>query len=241
MINQNDATRSTRYLRQDHGDFEIAGKPALVLNHMQRGLAGEGMFIPNWGPNAKKGIEASGMVENCRKLADAFREKDLPVIFVNAIPNPLGKVPAYGDLFREIEAANISEPFMTNDYIRRGLEVMPEMGYDPEKDIVLYNWLIHSFTNSGLDVVLKMNNVETIVWGGFAQNSVNYTSSLVAGDLWYNCIQPVDASYICVPPSTPGFYEGLDDVVAEAVIRVLMPTVNHCTDTATFLEKLKSI
>lgn len=234
-------TRSTKHLRPDHANFEIVGKPALVLNHMQRGLAGEGMFIPNWGPNAKKGIEASGMVENCRKLADAFRQRDLPVIFVNAIPNPIGKIPAYGDLYREIEAAKIDRPFLTDDYIRRGLEVMPEMGYVEGKDEVLYNWLLHAFTNSGLDVVLKKHKVDTIVWGGFAQNSVNYTSSLVAGDLWYNSIQPVDASYICVPPQTPGFYEGIDEVVAEAVIKVMMPTVNHCTDTDTVLSKLNNV
>lgn len=236
---ESDKTRSNKFLRPNHKDFKIAGKPALVLNHMQRGLAGEGMFIPNWGPNAAKGIADSGMVEKCRILADAFRAKDLPVIFVNAIPNPIGKVPAYGDLYREIEAANIARHYFTDEYIRRGLEVMPEMGYVEGKDEVLYNWLIHSFTNSGLDVVLKKHKCDTIVWGGFAQNSVVYTSSLVAGDLWYNGIIPVDASYICVPPQTPGYYEGIDDVVAEAVVRVMAPTVNQVTDTATVLEKLE--
>jgi len=139
------------------------------------------------------------------------------------------------------KVAKIDRPFLTDDYIRRGLEVMPEMGYVEGKDEVLFNWLLHAFTNSGLDVVLKKHKVDTIVWGGFAQNSVNYTSSLVAGDLWYNSIQPVDASYICVPPQTPGFYEGIDEVVAEAVIKVMMPTVNHCTDTDTVLSKLNNV
>lgn len=238
-MSQSDKTRSTKFLRPNHMDFEIVGKPALVLNHMQVGLAGEGTFIPNWGPNAKKGITDSGMVEKCRILADAFRARDLPVIFVNAIPNPIGRVPAYGDLYREIEAANIARSFFTDEYIRRGLEVMPEMGYIEGKDEVLYNWLLHAFTNSGLDVVLKKHKCETIVWGGFAQNSVVYTSSLVAGDLWYNGIIPVDASYICVPPSTPGYYEGIDNVVAEAVVRVMAPTINQVTDTNSVLERLK--
>lgn len=238
-MSNSDETRSTRWLRPDHADFEIVGRPALVLNHMQIGLAGEGLFIPNWGPNAKRGIDDSKMVEKCRQLADAFRAKGLPVIFVNAIPNPIGKVPAYGDLFREIEAANIPEPFFTDEHIRRGLEVMPEMG-QIESDYVLYNWIIHAFTNSGLDMVLKKEHCDTIVWGGFAQNSVVYTSSLVAGDLFYNCIIPVDASYICVPPMTPGYHEGLDDIVAEAVIGVMAPTVNQCTDTKTMLEKINS-
>ena len=236
-----DETRSTKYLRPNHMNFEIVGKPALVLNHMQRGLAGEGLFIPNWGPNAAKGIADSGMVKKCRTLADAFRAKNLPVIFVQAIPNPIGKVPAYGDLYREIEAANIARPYFTDELIRKGLEVMPEMGYIEGKDELIYNWLIHAFTNSGLDAVLKKHKCETIVWGGFAQNSVVYTSSLVAGDLWYNGIIPVDASYICVPPMTPGYHDGIDDIVAEAIVRVLAPTINQVTDTATVLERLSKL
>lgn len=238
-MSQSEKTRSTKYLRPDHMNFEIVGKPALVLNHLQVGLAGEGTFIPNWGPKAKQGIIDSGMIEQCRILADAFRARDLPVIFINAIPNPIGKVPAYGDLYREIEAGKVDRPFFTDEHIRRGLEVMPEMGYVEGKDYVLYNWLLHAFTNSGLDVVLKKHQCETIVWGGFAQQSVCYTSSLVAGDLWYNGIIPVDASWVCVPPSTPGYHEGLQEVVAEAVVRVLMPSINQVTDTAAVLEKLK--
>lgn len=238
-MSQAEKTRATKYLRPDHMDFEIVGKPALVLNHLQVGLAGEGTFIPNFGPQAKKGITESDMVEKCRILADAFRARDLPVIFIQAIPNPIGKVPAYGDLYREIEAGNTARPFFTDEHIRRGLEVMPEMGYVEGKDYVLYNWLLHAFTNSGLDVVLKKHKCETIVWGGFAQQSVVYSSSIVAGDLWYNGIIPVDASYICVPPSTPGYHEGLNDIVAEAVVRVMAPTINQVTDTAAVLEKLE--
>ncbi len=236
---QSEKTRATKYLRPNHMDFEIVGKPALVLNHLQVGLAGEGTFIPNWSTSARKGIAESGMVEKCRILADAFRAHDLPVIFVNAIPNPIGQVPAYGDLYREIEAGNVARPFFTDERIRRGLEVMPEMGYIEGKDYVLYNWLLHAFTNSGLEPVLKKHECETIVWGGFALQSVVYTSSLVAGDLWYNGIIPVDASYVCVPPSTPGYYEGIEEVVAEAVVRVMAPTINQVTDTAAVLEQLK--
>jgi len=236
-----DQIRSTQFLRPDHANFEIVGKPALCVNHMQRGLAGEGMFIPNWGPNAKKGIAASGMVEKCRQLADAFRAKNLPVIFINAIPKPLPYMPSYGDLFREQDAAFPKYvPFFTDEWTRKGLEVMPEMAYDPDKDYVLYNWNVHPFTNSGLEQLCRVLGIDTLVWVGFAQNSVVYTSCVVAADYWFNSIVPVDASYICVPPMTPGYYDGIDDVVAEAVVRVMMPTVARCTDTATVIEKINN-
>lgn len=235
------STRSTKFLREDHADFEIVGKPALVLLHMQRGLAGEGLFIPNWGPNVRGDIDDSLMIQKCDELAKAFRAKDLPVVFVNAIPNPTGRVPAYGDLFREIEAGGTDKRYFTDQRQRDGLEVMLDLEYDEEKDDVLYNWLIGAFTNSGLDVVLRNRGVETIVWGGFAQQSACFNSSIVAGDLWFNSIIPVDASVVVVPPTTPGYHPGLADVVAEAVVRVLIPAVNRATDTATVLEKIKEM
>lgn len=232
------ATRSTRYLLPTHTEFEIVGKPALVLLHMQRGLAGEGLFIPNWGPNVKQDIGDSLMVDHCRQLATAFRAKGLPVVYVNAIPNPIGKVPAYGGLFREIEAGKTDSTWFTDEYQRTGLEVQLDLEYIPGQDAVLYNWLIGAFTNSGLDVTLRTQGVETIVWGGFAQQSACFNSSIVAGDLWFNSILPVDASVVVVPPSTPGYRPGLEDVVAEAIVRVLAPTISHVTDTATVIDKL---
>jgi nicotinamidase-related amidase len=228
---------SMKYLRPDHRNWRLEGKPALVLMHMQKGLAGEGMFIPNWGPHAAKGIAESGMVRKCRELADAFRYKKLPVVFVNAIPNPIRKVPAYGDLFREIEAAKLARPFFTDDFIRKGLEVMPEMG-QVESDEVVYNWMIGSFTNSGLEMVLRKENVSTLILAGFAQQSVVYSTAVVAGDLWFNCVIPVDASYVCVPAVTPGYHDKLDDIVAEALVRVMGPSLTHMTDTADVIAHL---
>ena len=233
-----DEIRSTQFLRPDHANFEIVGKPALCLNHMQHGLAGSGTFIPNWGPYAAKGIKDSGMVPKCRQLADTFRAKGLPVIFVNAIAKPLPYMPSYGDLAREQDAAfPVYKNFLTDEFTRKGLEVMPEMGLTG-KDYVLYNWNIHPFTNTGLSELCRVLGVDTLVWGGFAQNSVIYTSCLVASDYWFNSLVPVDASYICVPKVTPGYYEGLDEVVAEAIVRVMMPTVARCTDTATVIDKI---
>jgi len=235
------ATRSTKFLRPDHADFDIVGKPALVLLHMQRGLAGEGLFIPNWGPKVRGDIDDSLMIRNCDALAKAFRAKGLPVVFVNAIPNPTGRVPAYGDLFREIEAGRTDRHWFTDERQRAGLEVQVDLEYDAEKDDVLFNWLIGAFTNSGLDVVLRDQGVETIVWGGFAQQSACFNSSIVAGDLWFNSIIPVDASVVVVPPTTPGYYPGLEDVVAEAVVRVLIPAISQATDTSTVLAKVSEL
>ena len=48
---------------------------------------------------------------------------------------------------------------------------MPEMNRRPDEPL-LFNWLIGGFTNSGLDQVLRLNHVRTIVLMGFAQQAV---------------------------------------------------------------------
>ncbi|MCQ2511948.1 MAG: cysteine hydrolase [Lachnospiraceae bacterium] len=233
-----------KYLWDDHDQFEIVGKPALVLNHMQRGLAGEGLFIPNWGPHAAQGIKESGMVEKCRELADAFRAKGLPVIFCNAIPKPLPYMPAYGDLPKEQDAAfpeaRMYNP-VTDEFARRGCEVMPEMGYNPDTDYIVYNWHVHPFTCSGLEKLCHVLGVDTIVWGGFAMNSVVYTSCVVAQDYWLNNIVAVDSSYICVQLSKKSWTPEIDDIVAHAVVGVMMQDTARVTDTATVIKKLDNV
>ena len=239
-----DEIRSTQHLRKDHAEFELVGKPALCLNHMQLGLAGEGMFLPNWGPYAKEGINNSKMVDKCKELIDVFHEKNLPVVFCNVVPIPLPYANAYGDMFREQKAGYLKRydgkfvDFFTDEWTRRGLEVMPELG-PAEQDFVSYSWNVHPFTNSGLELLLHQLKVDTVIWTGFAQQSVVLTSCAVAADKYFNSIVPVDASYCCVPPSTPEFYEGLDEVVAEAVVKVMLAALAHCTDTAAVIDKIR--
>jgi hypothetical protein len=88
--------------------------------------------------------------------------------------------------------------------------------------------------------LLHQLEVHTIIWVGFAQQSVVLTSCAFAADRFYHSIVPVDASYICVPPTTPEYYEGLDDIVAEATVKVLLSALAHCTDTKTLVGKIKA-
>lgn len=69
---------------------------------------------------------------------------------------------------------------MTDEFTRKGCEVMPEMGYNEDPDYIVYNWHVHPFTYSGLDQLLRVLGCDTVVFCGFAQNSVVYTSCLVA-------------------------------------------------------------
>jgi len=58
-----------------------------------------------------KAYKESGVLPQVLALLKAFRSKKLPRVFVSAMPNPIGRVPAYGHLYKGIEFANINALF----------------------------------------------------------------------------------------------------------------------------------
>jgi nicotinamidase-related amidase len=221
-------------------EWKMDGKPALVLFHMQKGLAGEQDFIPNWGGDAAVAIRESGMIDRILDLLAAFRAKKLPVAFVNAIPNPIGVLPAYGHIYNEIKAANLRSDLLHDERMRNGLDVMPEMNRRPDEPILM-NWLLGAFTMSGLDIWLKTQGVKTCVFGGFAGHSVVYTSTVQAGDDWYSVIIPRDATCVLVPRVTVP--EGtdiaaIDKKVEEVVFDILAPAYSLVTTTEDVIKHL---
>jgi nicotinamidase-related amidase len=165
-------------------DWKMKGKPALVILHMQQGIVGKAGNISGLYEEVKK----AGIIPRQQALLRAFRDRKLPVIYVNALAvtslqHPAGILPAYGELFRLIEMA---QPTPNN------LEVIPELAPQPEEP-VLTNWIIGAFTNSGLDQVLKARGAETLVLVGCVTNMAVYTAALQAVDLLYSVIVVGDA------------------------------------------------
>ena len=217
-------------------EWKLEGKPALVLLHYQEGIIGKGTWIQGWYENAKKACNEVGMFENTKALLDAFREKNLPVVFVNAIPNPVGKLPKYGYLMdKNREHYNDAVMFENEDLIE-GLKVMPEMERRPNEP-VLYNWLLAGFTHSGLDAYLRSQDVDTLVICGFALNSVVYHTAVQATDLWYNCIIPSDTAAVYMPRK-PGEKPDIDEVVTKVVLEELAPSLSLVTTAADVIAHL---
>ena len=217
-------------------EWKMEGKPALVLLHYQEGIIGKGSWIQGWYEPAKQACIASGMFENTKALLDAFREKNLPVVFVNAIPNPFGKLPKYGYLMDKNREHYNPEVMFENEELVEGLKVMPEMERRPDEP-VLYNWLLAGFTNSGLDAVLRAQGVDTIVLCGFALNSVVYHTAVQAGDLWYNCIIPSDTSAVYMPRK-PGEKPDIDEIVTKVVLEEMAPSLSLVTTAADVIAHL---
>jgi nicotinamidase-related amidase len=195
-------------------NWEMDGKPALIVLHMQKGMVSKGSVHPQRFQAVQKAINESGMLNNIQKLLNAFRSRNLPVIFVNVFHNPLGKASAYGWLFKNAgepqKNAGMSE-ILYSPSVQDDLEVIPELNRKANEPL-LFSWFLGAFTNSGLDQVLKLNGVKTIVLVGFAGHSVVYHAAVQAVDLWYSAIIPRDATVS--PADAQKAYDAVMDIMA---------------------------
>jgi nicotinamidase-related amidase len=193
------AEGATNYSKEDFkmAEWKIDGKPGLVVMHMQSSILGDELKGNPYYNEFNKAIRESGMIDRTRELLKAFRDRNLPVVFVNAMMGMGGlqrKLPAYGKLFDMIRA-NIS----TLDNYETASKVIPELGRRPEEP-VLINWLLGAFSYSGLDTWLKVNGVNTVVLAGFATHSVVFNALIQACDLWYSVVAPRDAMTTWLKP-----------------------------------------
>ncbi len=168
-------------------DWKIHGNAALVVNHMQASIldhnAGQ---AHDFGPIVRQ----SGAIEKTRALLEAFRARHLPIVFVHATVGTGGlqhHLPRYGQLFDMIRGniAALDDP-------RGASTVIAELGRRPEEPVLL-NWLLGAFTQSGLDMWLKIHHVDTLILTGFATHAVVLNTTIQACDLWYSVVIPRDA------------------------------------------------
>ncbi len=170
--------------------WKLHGKPALIIVHMQEGIAGS--LISD---DRAREIRESDHIPRQQALLAAFRVKRLPVIFVN-VDNPVDTpeiYPVYGRMFdfmrKQAEMRRSGE-----DNLRRR-DVIPELaprGGEP----VLFNRFLGAFTHSGLDETLKTHSVSTLVLFGMALHVAVFNATIQAVDLSYSVVVPQDA---CVP------------------------------------------
>ena len=162
-------------------DWKMKGKPALLVMHMQHEIVGEGS---EENPGNAKVVRDAGIIPRQQALLKAFRERKLPVIYVNAMSHPLDcPLPAYGLMWRAFE--------LTKPKLPKAIEVIPELTPQPGEP-VLTNWLFNPFNNSGLEQVLKVCGAETLVLTGFATNGAVYLGASGAADRYYSVIVPSD-------------------------------------------------
>ena len=171
-------------------EWKLNGKPALVIVHMQEGVAGSLI-------SEERALEVreSDHMPHQQALLKAFRVKNLPVIYVN-VDNPIDSsaiYPAYGTMF-DFMRMQAEMRRSGNDNLKR-VEVIPELT-PLHGEPVLFNRFLGAFTHSGLEEVLKAREVDTIVLFGMALHVAVFNATVQAVDRSYSVIVPQDA---CVP------------------------------------------
>jgi len=209
--------------------WKMDGKPGLVILHMQQGIVGTGSYVgKEWWERGIKAVKEDGIIGKQQELLKAFRNKNLPVIFVNVLTNPMGTVPAYGKLWKMAEKENRGgNRLLDLPEVQEGLRTIPELGQRSDEPLLI-TWLIGAFSNSGLDIMLKLKGVKTIVLTGFAAHSAVYNTLVQAADLWYSVVIPRD--------STTSPRE--EKLGYDAVMECMAPTLSLVTTTEDVISHL---
>jgi nicotinamidase-related amidase len=190
-------------------EWTMAGKPALILIHMQEAITSETGTLAAFGH--AKATRESGIIGRQQALLKAFRAKKLPVIFVNAVTDPSTKIPVYGKFWTAIKKTGANLPGS------KDIVVIPELAPAPGEP-VLGNWVFGMFSNNNMEKVLKDLGVETLVLVGVATDMAVLAAVYQASDLYYNLIVPSDAS----TSANPTFHKVALDMIS--VMTLVTPT-----------------
>jgi nicotinamidase-related amidase len=201
-------------------EWSFDGNPALIINHMQVGIAGTGEFSGAPHSQEKKAMDRLGTIERQKKLIAAFRERNLPLVFMSVIPDPIGYLPKWGFIF-EMSKLKAPKGQLNNPKLAELTEVMPEMGRRPEEPLFYHTG--HSpLTGNHLEEYLRQFCVRDIVLTGWTAHSTLYNSMIQFTNHWYSVVVPRDAT------GAPERDQDCADVVLNKMMRMwgLVTTVD---------------
>jgi biuret amidohydrolase len=166
-------------------DWEMVGKPALLFIHMQRAIVKEGSPLDGLGHS--RATRESGIIPRQQALLKAFRDKGLPVIYVNAITPPDAKFPVYGKFWPFVAKTMVNKPGTPD------VEVIDELAPQAGEPL-FYNWPFGIFQGNDLADYLSEEGIETLVLSGVATGMAVGTAVFACADRFLNLIVPEDAS-----------------------------------------------
>jgi len=173
-------------------EWSFDGNPALVINHMQVGIAGTGKYSGAPFEQEKQAMEELGTIEKQKKLVEAFRERNLPVVWMSVIPNPIGYVPKWGFIF-QMTFEKAPAGHLNNRDLVELTEVIPELGRR-DNERLLYHTGNSPMTGSHLNEYLRQFGVRDIVLTGWTAHSTLYNSMVQLTDNFFSVVVPADAT-----------------------------------------------
>ena len=185
-------------------EWSLAGKPALVVIHMQYGICRAPSPLEVLGhPRA---TEEDAVIPHIAGLLAAFREKGLPVVFSAAVHPEAPEVPAYGGFWDAVQNMDV------NQAGTRDVEIVDELA-PMDGEPVIHNWPFDVFRRTGLDELLRDQGVETIVLVGVSTGMAVIIAAYQAADRGFNLIVPSD----CVTDGNRRLHEAIMDGVMPVI------------------------
>jgi nicotinamidase-related amidase len=191
-------------------DWTLAGRPALLIVHMQNAIIKSPSPLEAMGHG--RACREEGVIANIQDLIAAFRGRGLPVVYCVAYTPLDTKFAAYGGFWAAAEQANVNR-LGTWD-----VEIIDELA-PASGEKVVYNWPFNVFEGTGLEEYLKGLGVETVVLTGVATGMSVGTAAWALAERFYNLIVPADAS-------TDGNSE-----VHRVVVGSILPAIGLVTTT----------
>ena len=145
---------------------QLDANAALVLIDLQKGIVG----LPTVHPSDE-------IVGRSARLAQAFRERGLPVVLVNVAGRPPGRTDA---------------GFTNHAFPPDWTELVPELDQQP-RDLLVTKHRVGAFIGTGLDAMLRERGVTQIVLAGVSTSSGVEATARSGFDHGYNVAFVVDA------------------------------------------------
>jgi nicotinamidase-related amidase len=164
-------------------------RTALVVIDLQRGITAM-PSVP---------YEASAVVANAAKLADAFRRHGMPVFLVRVTPS--------GDM-KDALHPDADQPMARSQRPPDWAELRPEM-HRQESDFVITKRQWGAFTGTELDLQLRRRGITTIVLCGISTDLGVESTARFAYELGY---QQVFAEDACAARSVTGHQHAIQEI-----------------------------
>jgi nicotinamidase-related amidase len=180
---------------------QLDPKAALVVIDLQKGIAG----IPAAHP-------AKDIIQHSAQLAEAFRKKGLPIVWVNVTGAPKGRTDA--------PKPDISS-FPSN-----WAELVDELNVQPD-DLHITKQCWGAFGGTDLHELLQKNQVTQIVLTGIATSAGVESTARSAYELGYSTLFVTDAM------------TDRDLATHTHSVEKIFPRIGEVTDTQTIIQSLK--
>jgi nicotinamidase-related amidase len=191
-------------------EWELVGKTALLFVHMQNAIVKAPSPLEPLGHI--RATEEDQIIPRMEKLLAAFRQKGLPVVYVNAYTPEETKLPVYGRFWPSLSRHHVNYKGTAD------VEVIDEL--KPQGDEPLfYNWPFGIFQGNDLEKYLADLGIETVVLAGVATGMAVGVAAFALADRFYNIIVPSDTS-------TDGNKE-----LHEVIFKAMLPAIALVTTT----------